>query len=295
MTRNRYNGRLESLNNFLRRRYCGSECTKAARLRPDKEWNPDGDRFLRVLSLGAGVQSSTVLMMSIAGELPRLDLAVFADTGWEPKRVYEHLEWLEAQAEAAGIPVVKVSAGNIRDDIASGRSFASMPFFTPSNGRPGRVRRQCTRDYKLIPIRRQIKNVVQQTKVRWVEQWIGISWDEVQRVRDSDVTFVRNRYPLVERRLTRADCLQWMEAKGFPQPPKSACVGCPYHSDAEWRAIRAAPDEWAEAVEFDRKIRHRAGRGEVFLHSSLRPLDEVYLSDSQLSLFGDDCFGMCGV
>lgn len=40
---------------------------------------------LKVLSLGAGVQSTTVLLMSWAGELPPLDCAIFADTGWEPQ------------------------------------------------------------------------------------------------------------------------------------------------------------------------------------------------------------------
>ena len=39
---------------------------------------------LRILSLGAGVQSSVVLLMSIKGILPRLDAAIFADTQWEP-------------------------------------------------------------------------------------------------------------------------------------------------------------------------------------------------------------------
>ena len=36
-----------------------------------------------MLSLGAGVQSSTLLLMAREGEL-ELDAAVFADTRWEP-------------------------------------------------------------------------------------------------------------------------------------------------------------------------------------------------------------------
>ena len=36
---------------------------------------------LNVLSLGAGVQSSTLLLMSCRGVLPKLDAAIFADTG----------------------------------------------------------------------------------------------------------------------------------------------------------------------------------------------------------------------
>jgi len=50
---------------------------------------------LRVLSLGAGVQSSVMALMAAHGELPRINCAIFADTQWEPKAIYEHLDWLE--------------------------------------------------------------------------------------------------------------------------------------------------------------------------------------------------------
>lgn len=95
--------------------------------------------MLKVLSLGAGVQSTTVLLMSCMGELPGLDAAVFADTGWEPPEVYKHLEWLKTYARRAGLPVHIVSKGNIREDALIsqvrgtkeiGKRWASMPFFT---------------------------------------------------------------------------------------------------------------------------------------------------------------------
>ena len=70
---------------------------------------------LIVLSLGAGVQSSTLLLMAEAGEIePRPDAAIFADTGWEPAAVYQHLDWLETQTS---IPIHRVSNGrNLYDD-----------------------------------------------------------------------------------------------------------------------------------------------------------------------------------
>ena len=64
-----------------------------------------------VISLGAGVQSTVLLLMAEQGLiLPRPIAAVFADTGWEPRQVYQHLEWLELQTT---IPVYRVS--NRRD------------------------------------------------------------------------------------------------------------------------------------------------------------------------------------
>ena len=40
--------------------------------------------MLRILSLGAGVQSTTLALMAAHGEVEAPDCAIFADTGWEP-------------------------------------------------------------------------------------------------------------------------------------------------------------------------------------------------------------------
>jgi 3'-phosphoadenosine 5'-phosphosulfate sulfotransferase (PAPS reductase)/FAD synthetase len=48
---------------------------------------------LRVLSLGAGVQSTTLALMAAHGEIEPPHCAIFADTGWEPRAVYDHLDW----------------------------------------------------------------------------------------------------------------------------------------------------------------------------------------------------------
>ena len=266
---------------------------------------------LRVLSLGAGVQSTSVLLMSAAGELPRLDAAIFADTGWEPRPVYTHLAKLQAVAEAAGIAVYRVSKGHLRRDaLDPAHRFASMPLHVrrPDGGK-GMIRRQCTREYKLDPIRAAVRQLWRQHGRPPVEQWIGISLDEAQRMRTSDVRYITNVYPLVDRRMTRWDCQRWLAAHGWPNVPKSACAGCPFRTDREWRWLRQHdPAGWADAVAFDRAIRrgHQGGNGKLlgqaFLHGSLVPLDEVDLSTpedrGQLSLlegFAGECQGVCGV
>jgi hypothetical protein len=61
------------------------------------------------------------------------------------------------------------------------------------------------------------------------------------------------------------------------------------------------PEEFAEAVELDRAIRHQPGfRGEQFMHRSMVPLDQVDLSTpserGQFEFgFLSECEGMCGV
>ena len=137
-------------------------------------------------------------------------------------------------------------------------------------------------------------------------QYIGISLDEAHRMKPSRVQYSTHEWPLIERRMTRNDCIVWMAAHGFPKPPRSACVFCPYHNDHEWRRLRdEEPQEFARAVKFERKFAESKSQNKVmrsfalFLHDSRVPLDQVdFRTDGekgQMSLFGNECEGMCGV
>ncbi len=255
---------------------------------------------LRVLSLGAGVQSSTLLLLALEGELPTPDLVVFADTQWEPAAVYRHLAYLEGLMAAAGVPFVRATQGNIREDTlnhTAGRR-AAMPVFLSGQGGEGMMRRQCTGEYKIRPIRRAVRVFLKERGATHTEMLMGISVDEAQRMRSSGVKYLTNRYPLVERRMSRADCLLWLERTGYPRPPRSACVGCPFRSNAEWRAL--TPAEFADAVDFDARSRTLPGiRGTVYLHPARIPLGDVDLSTEQergqQELWGEECAGVCGV
>lgn len=258
---------------------------------------------LRVLSLGAGVQSTTLALLAASGELGVMpDCAVFADTQWEPKAVYRHLEWLEGMLP---FPIVRVTAGNIRADImaksnTTGQRFAAVPWFLEMpNGSAAMGRRQCTKEYKLRPIQREVVRQLGGRPKGGAEMWVGISTDEVWRMKESRVQYIVNRWPLIERRMSRQDCLTWLAAKGYPQPPKSSCIGCPFHSDSQWRELRESPDEWADAVEVDAAIRQQSGiRGRQFMHRKMLPLAQVDLStpeeNGQIN-FLNECEGMCGV
>lgn len=269
---------------------------------------------LRVLSLGAGVQSTTLALMAAHGHFGPLDCAIFADTRWEPAAVYEHLRWLMSP-NVLPFPVHVVSAGSLRENLlgaADGKRWASIPAFTRTVDRRGNIsigmiRRQCTTTAKIEPIRRKVRELAGLTRKRSpkhavVEQWLGISLDEVIRMKPSREAWQLNRFPLIERRMTRRDCLDWLTRRGYPTPPKSACLGCPFHSNATWRSLRDDdPAGWADTVAVDRAIRTglRGIRGQVFLHRSAVPLDEVDLSTAsdhgQLDLWPNECEGMCGV
>jgi hypothetical protein len=267
------------------------------------------------ISLGAGVQSSTMALMAAHGEItPMPTGAIFADTQAEPKAVYEWLDWLEARLP---FPVHRVTAGDLRADALkrvrskTGNEYlkARIPVFTtdPDDGSHGKLGRHCTRTYKIEPINAAIRRLVGIRRApshAVVVSWIGISLDEFSRVKPSRVPWVECRWPLIELRMTRQKCLDWMAGNGYPTPPRSACTFCPFHSDAEWTRLKTEePEAFADAVAFDREIRGAAAgtvlRSTPFLHASRKPLDQVdFRSDvekGQMTFWQDECSGMCGV
>jgi len=267
---------------------------------------------LRVLSLGAGVQSSTLALMIKHGEIPEVDCGIFSDTMGEPKEVYKWLGWLKKQLP---FPVYIISYRNLKQDIldaVEGKyKFLKIPVYTKNvkTGKIGLLRRQCTTDYKILPIIKKVrellgykryKNVKKGTKV---EMLMGISFDEAIRMKTNQLPYIENMYPLVDKKITREDCFQWMKNNNYPTPPRSACTFCPYHSNTEWLRIKENKEEWEEVVAMDKAIRKGTSRNidnEIFLHRDCVPLDEADLEHKQSDLFEDhgqlnNCDGMCGV
>ena len=279
-------------------------------------------REYHILSLGAGVQSTTLFLMMRDGTIktPENTVAIFADTQEEPCDVYTHLEWLKS-LEWPRILVRTV--GKLGDDLQRGRNHwgqrhhASIPAFTltPGSGQLGKVRRQCTREYKIDVVERAIRRDVLGLKPRQriprdaiVHQYVGISTDEARRAirvreRIEANAQCRAHFPLLEMNWTRADCQTYLQQYVPHEVPRSACVFCPFKRDAEWQRLKEAggPD-WDRAVEIDHALRDpalNAGNGmhrRLFLHASCKPLELVdFKAQQQFSGFVEECEGMCGV
>lgn len=261
---------------------------------------------IHILSLGAGVQSSTLALMAAAGEVtPMPHAAIFADTRNEEQRTYDWLEWLEKQLP---FPVHRVSKGDLAKDFlkalsSEGGRCGQPPFFVKSlrDESAGVLWRKCTLDYKLQPIRRMVRELMRDHGASEVKQWIGISLDEAHRMKPSGVKYIENVYPLVDRHISRRDCLKWLQSRSIPEPPKSACTFCPYHNDAFWITMKRE-----RAVEFERAVQKRQVTtlngakifGKIFLHRSCLPLDQAVFDphEGQTEFgFGNECEGMCGV
>lgn len=270
---------------------------------------------IHIISLGAGVQSSTMALMAAHGEItPMPDAAIFADTQAEPASVYRWLDWLEKQLP---FPVERVTAGNLAESAVrvkksgvTGKTYleTGLPYFTDTDGEAGLNRRGCTLDFKIEPIRRRVRElcgITRGQKEVTVIQWIGISFDEMKRMKPSRDAWCEHRWPLVDIRMRRQGCVEWMRSRGYPDPPRSACRFCPYHNDTEWRRLMTSePEEFDAAIAYEKRLQQAASEatavlGTPYLHRSLKPLDTIdFRSDverGQGTLWDDECEGMCGV
>lgn len=272
---------------------------------------------MRILNLGGGVQSTTLYLMAIKGEIAPIDCAIFADLGEEPKSVYAHMEWLKS---LGGPTIHVVSAGILGNDLirginSTGQRFAPIPAFTAQNeGEPlGKTRRQCTSEYKILPIerftRRTLLGLAKGARIKdKVTQIFGISLDEAgraTRIKMNSPGWSIPEFPLCDKMMTRKDCVKWLQDYKVPHKvPRSACVFCPYKSNNEWLLLRQNDfDGWNRAVEIDNALRvegsvyNRNLNEKLYLHKSCRPLSEVHLTDDDKgqSGFNLECEGGCAL
>jgi len=259
-------------------------------------------------------------LLAEKGEFPNPpDYAIFADTGWEPKSVYDNLEWLESQVS---FPILKISNGrNLFEDVSNGVNAQGHPWMTlpvyladDQGNAKGINWRQCTKNYKLDPIRRTVQDLLG-VKPRQalspetnVEMWLGITTDEAMRVKPSRLWWIRHLYPLIDTLpMTREQCAEWF-AERYPDRrlSRSACIGCPFRGSASWlEVMENEPEQLAEAVRLDQMIRspeHNSGRmfrKLAYLHHRRIPLAEAIHLDMENAResnpFINECEGHCGL
>lgn len=262
--------------------------------------------MIRVLSLGAGVQSSAAALMIACGEIEMVDCGIFADTQNEPASVYRWLDWLEKQVP---FPVIRVTRGNLAEATLQVRiaQTTGLPYLRPAfpcflkapDGSVGMWGRQCTVDYKISMVRREARKRMKAAGKSSVNMIIGMSLDEVFRMKPSPVKYIKHDYPLIDKRMYRLQCSDWVWQRYGKRPPKSACRQCPYRDDAGWMYLRAnEPEEFEEAAEYEAALQKAAAGvldGVPYLHDSCVPLREVVFDSSrQAEAFNNECAGMCG-
>lgn len=238
---------------------------------------------MKIISLGWGVQSFTLAAMSALGALPAVDYCVHADTTWEHQHTYQFAKHWQPWLENFGIKFATVKANDTGAImIYENTKGVAIPAYTINGQQDGQVRRQCTADWKITPVRKFVAAELARRGLKKtpgiVEQWIGISTDEWQRAKDSDVKYITHRYPLIEAGMSRSDCVNWLTAHGLQVPGKSSCVFCPYHNASAWRELkRQNGKDWQTAVEVDEAIRYVRPPYPLFVNNARVPLREAVI------------------
>lgn len=256
---------------------------------------------MRVISLGWGVQSFTLAAMAALGEIEKVDYAINADTGYESILTYEFAARWGGWLSDHGVKVITVKEGDNQIVVDRWGGKVAIPAFTlitDGRGSGGMLQRQCTGNWKIAPIRRFIQSKRAGDRV---EMLIGISTDEWQRMRDSDVKYITNVYPLIDKRMSRFDCMTWLQTQGLEIPSKSACYFCPFRTTKEWKEVKGSTD-WDKVIDVDNLIRDaRPGDRGIrnYLHASRKPIAQVDFRTAeekgQMTLWDNECSGICGV
>lgn len=272
-----------------------------------------------VLSFGAGTQSTHLLEEHFKGNI-HYDYIVFSDTGAEPQFIHDQVAWWKERQKEYGntTPFITTSHNSMKKGleemlfryILTDYQRFQMPLYfnkLDENGNEipaGMTPRQCTVDFKIIPVKQAVRKMIMQRyglkpKQRFPDnvaiiQDIGFSFDELNRVstwRSPQYKYIFMAYPLIEEGLSTQDSIDYLAENNFPMK-RSRCYFCPFNCGADrsigmdWEEIiREEPLSFLKAVYFDEKLRNvvRAGKKNLhhipYFHYSRKPLKEVYCKE----------------
>jgi hypothetical protein len=174
-----------------------------------------------ILSYGGGINTTALMILLVRKKMP-LDEAVFADTGAELPETYRNISLAKRYLGRRGIPlrVVKSKNGTLLETCKKRRVI------------PSQLWRWSTRDYKITPIHAYYRSLESP-----IHEYLGIAYDEVERIKPSSAPNVTSSFPLVDEKMTREDCVGLISRAGFPIPTKSGCYFCPFNTRERWYDI----------------------------------------------------------
>lgn len=170
-------------------------------------------------SFGGGTQSVAIACLVADGRLPRPDVIVMADTGYEASETWEYLD--RYVRPLLDVEVVPPTAYQTTDGLQAKNGSVLMPVFTA--GGAGQLPNYCTNEWKVRPVRRFLRDRGFGPEAP-IRTWIGISIDELHRAKPSGVEWQEYHYPLLfDVPMRRDECRALVERFGLPSPPKSSC------------------------------------------------------------------------
>lgn len=247
---------------------------------------------VQIWSSGGGVQSAAIAALIVQGRIAPPDMAVIVDTEREKSSTWKYMDDVITPAlTTVGVTLHRILKSEYeKTDLYGGADKETLliPAFTTAGGDVGKLPTYCSAYWK----REVVKRWARAQGVKSAVQWLGISVDEKHRAKRSKNARWKNRYPLIELRLNRGECIALVKRMGWPTPPKSSCWMCPNQTAEEWRDTRSGPD-WQKVIFFDREMRKRDS--EAFLHHDAVPIEQADMDDKNGILFRHCDSGMCFV
>lgn len=237
-----------------------------------------------IWSYGGGTQSAAIAALIYSREIDPPSIAVIADTGREGSETWAYLdEVITPKMAERGVEIHRIPHSYATVDLWSGANNDTvlMPMYSSIGGMVGKY---CSTEWKSRPVARFLR----ERGITSGDMWIGFSTDEMQRCRVPAPPYP-HRYPLIERKMSRGDCIALTNRMDWPTPPRSSCWMCPYKTKQEWAALPV--EDFRQAVELEKHV--QTVDPDLWLHKSCQPLDTVDFR-GEPDLFADECdTGMC--
>ncbi|HEY4087558.1 MAG TPA: hypothetical protein VGM43_16575 [Bryobacteraceae bacterium] len=239
-----------------------------------------------VWSCGGGTQSGAIAVLVGDGKLPRPDICFMTDTGREKSGTWPFVNgFIRPQLARVGceLEVVKAESFGSISLFASDGETILLPGYTSYSGSLGKLQTWCSARWKTDICERYLRS----RGVERARNWIGISVDEVRRVRKQHRPWLELWYPLIfQVRMSRAQCVELIRASGWLGPiPHSACKMCPNMRDDEWLDMQQNyPSDFAEACQIEAEVRQLDPH--FWLHPACIPLASVDFT-AQHTMFAD--------
>jgi hypothetical protein len=267
----------------------------------------DGRYKMTFLNFSGGKQSSVLLWMVLNGELKKPDnfAVLTADPGMENSLTYEYVKLMHAKCAEAGIKAVLVDGPNLVTDIMdfdkrrARKRFDNPPYWNAGvDGRIGRLRQYCTAHYKIRPMNRAMRLIMEEMigiprkssriPEKSVCKWIGFSHDEVMRIKPSGQRYTEFQYPLIDMKMKKEDVLRYFLERGLPIPPRSVCNACFSNGIATYKEMyRNRPKDWEQAVAIDEAVRDMSDVGvrmPCFVSKTCMPLARLAELDFNIDM-----------
>ena len=193
------------------------------------------------MSFGGGINTVSLMIMLVRKRMP-FDVAVFADTGAELPETYAYLDVAQRYLERHGVDfkIVRSRNGTLYDTCKR-RSVV-----------PSKMWRWSTRDYKITPIHAYYRSLGTR-----VHQYMGIAYDEIERMKEAKEDYITNEFPLIDWKMTRADCISIIKSAHLPLPVKSGCYFCPFQDIPRWQNLYVKHNDlYLKAMELEETSKH---------------------------------------